>query len=522
MGFATASLHTPTATFAVALLAGAVVAPASAQDSAPSATLYAIGGGAPVTRSLNPRATVAPLADRKPQQLLCDVWDGRHKIPSVSFDMVKTHLEEQVDGLTGQVITGIKTLGLNAAMAAFQNLLPAQFEDAMNTRAAMQFDIDVAKRSCQAAAEDIEAGRAGDWIKTSGGLIWGDMNSPRYGLSDPTTPSAGVAPATHILKAQDTVVENAASTGVPWFGERRGHANDAPIELVPDIIAAGYNAYVGGGTYTTGSTIDGAAAYDVTALSFSDTAPAAPGGSADAADAGTVSRNPRLTELWPNSDKAREFALTLVGNESIAYCLDDCETTLTPKLGIKVAYEREIERLTGLWNALFRKYGDRAGNMPRPAELSAVSDPSNPITKQAYVGLLGRKEGDRKWLVERHISASALQLVAEKAIALRDLIRAGASTPDVLAYPMAREKAEEMMQEIREELESLRFEVGLTQELAGETAATILGFDANARLEEAGVGVGGRVSTDRTRISGGRPIVPAGGASDAGSGDTSP
>ena len=197
----------------------------------------------------------------------------------------------------------------------------------------------------------------------------------------------------------------------------------------------------------------------------------------------------RLNELFPTPVDAGNFAVEVLGDNTIVTC-EGCTPSSTAGVGLGPTYSRESE---GIGQQLEALAADDA-----PADLAALDDVSSVnivVTPQLLATLRDvEDEQDRRVLTARLAGDIATARTVERALAIRRLLYSGRGVPEVAANTLAQEEIEKSLMELEREIEAFLFEARVQKELASETAGIIL--REGERLATSGAGVADGPSAD--------------------------
>lgn len=456
---------------AACLVFSSVIASTARAEGSPSSPsiYYKMGGGEAVGDALNPEAAPQPigLADDMKLPNSCEIWEHRENLGAYAETIIRDYVETKLDaaGLTNEIITAIDTLPQMVVVATLQRALPGMYDWMNNLNGLIDTQLDVSTNSCRAAIRKMDNGASpiDAWLDIATGQAWKTTLANDYVYD---------TDATHLNIVAREIPQNARNTSIPWYGGTAGGAPGAPIEVTKGIVAAGYAA-ASSTTFGGGNTVVTATPTTANVKLVSA--------------AGGTTRPTRVAQLFPDSDDAVEFARAVLGEESITYCgADTCDTTVTPGVGLKPAYQAERAELIAAWDVLLTAYPPGGTTNPTIAEFDGVSSPSNRITKQVYNTLRERSVQDRNVFIYRFVSDVAVENTVEKALAIRQMINSGTMTPEVQAYEITKEKSARMSAVAREVIEEFIWEVSMKERLAANTASLLLESATVLDLQAAG------------------------------------
>ena len=430
--------------------------PAQVKSPLSPSLYYEIGGGESFTRPLNDDSVGVELgidADLR-LPLSCDIWDAKHLNPEVWGNMIGDYIEGEINELGKQIVAQLTQFGQGIAVAALQRALPGLYDYSQNLNAQVSAKIDIAKRSCEDVVNDINQGinPLDAWKRIGVAVGWRSTLTDDYDLLSQTGRPAS------ILSAQQDVAQRGTSAPIPWFGGPAGD-QDRPINVVEDLVTAGYNLQEGSNTLGEAITADGTV--DVPTAILGDRAV-----------------DKRLAQLWADSDEAVEWASQFLGEQTVYTCeAAGCDSSMDAGVGLAVLAQQESLALTQQWQTLLANDG-----IPDVTAMQAVSSATVMITPRVFEAIGRFEPQDQDVYIGRLISDVALARTIERAMAIRQLIRLSSRSPIVQVYVQAREVADTLLVRIREEIEDILWSVNTEAELASAAAQSILAYDTRRTI----------------------------------------
>lgn len=467
-------------------------------DGTPSspAVYYQMGGGDNVSGALNPSAASLSInvTDLLPSS--CDIWENRENLDDYMEHVIKDYVDQKVEGLNGLVnnlVTIISAGGSMIAISVLERALPGMYDWMTNLSGMIDLQMEASMNSCQVAIGKMQNGSSpvDAWLNIATSEAWRQTLDSTFGYDG----SAGV----NINQAAREMPETARTTPVKWFGGFAGATSATPIRVTTGIVSAGYAASANNGT--TLVTYDGGAT-GITPLASTPDVRLGAGSTTP-----TSTRPTRISQLFPSSNDAVEFGIKVLGEEAIVYCADtDCDSSVTPGVGMKAVYSEERDDLIREWTTLLAANPVGAITNPTIAEFDAVSSPSTRITMQVYNALRDMREQDRNVAIYKLVSDVATENVVEKGLALRQMIHSGTMTPQIQSYDITKEKAAKLAGVTRDAIEEFVWEVDMKRKLASNTAASLLAAGAVADSVRAGSNPGIGAPTVVNELRGGDVI----------------
>lgn len=240
------------------------------------------------------------------------------------------------------------------------------------------------------------------------------------------------------VSAIEQAESDRGNKGVPWVGGgNAGGSGQKPIRVVSDVTEAGYNLLNSRNVGTTGTVNQSQCA------------------------------NNLVCQTWKSPEEAAQFAVRVLG-DSVHQTCDGCtKTATTPGVGltpiIQETYEVKLKALQELVT----------GVKPTSFEnLQAAGSNALPITRGVIEAL--RNEPDLDLMMTRLASEVALASVMEKALLLQRTILTGSKEPNVAANDLAQTAISKENTILEQEINNLKNELELRQQLANNSATMIL------------------------------------------------
>lgn len=385
---------------------------------------YQIGGGS---------AVMPPPSRKRPNELALGIgWKAN--MTCGNFDM-KTTVKNQLNGIT----EGFKDLYSNVIQSAtgavaslpamiIQRANPQLYDILSNGMYQAKLDFDSLKTSCEAMSNQL-ADYAMDtkWVKAAG--------LENYKKITAEEPDA--------KKAKKKMEEEQGKNGISWIGgEKRGGMGQKAIDVLQDVVGAGFNMSVGRGVTQKGSV---------------------PAAQCDG----------RLCSEWQSPEDAAEYARRILGDKTLTTC-ETCGTPTKSQAGTGLAPEieqRTIEKMKKLEDVLNEK------NITAQ-QLNELSTSTVAVTRGLIESL--RESPDVAILGARLAQELAISHELEKALVLRRIILVGMKEPNVASNTGAQEELEKSLKMLDREIEQVKLEMDLQHAISNNTAVAIL----NNRVSE--------------------------------------
>lgn len=385
---------------------------------------YQIGGGS---------AIMPPPLRKRPNELAVGLgW--KMDMTCGNFD-IKTTVKNQLNGIT----EGFKDLYSNVIQSAtgavaslpaliIQRANPQLYDILSNGMYQAKLDFDSLKTSCEAMSDQLaDYTMDSKWAKAAGLENYKKITSEE--------PDA--------KKAKKKMEEEQGKNGISWIGgEKRGGMGQKAIDVLQDVVGAGFNMSVGRGVTQRGSIP-------------------------------TAQCDGRLCSEWQSPEDAAEYARRILGDKTLTTC-ETCGTPTKSQAGTGLAPEieqRTIEKMKKLEDVLNEK------NITAQ-QLNELSTSTVAVTRGLIESL--RESPDVAILGARLAQELAISHELEKALVLRRIILVGMKEPNVASNTGAQEELEKSLKMLDREIEQVKLEMDLQHAISNNTAVAIL----NNRVSE--------------------------------------
>jgi integrating conjugative element protein (TIGR03755 family) len=418
----------------VLVLAGATPAAAAPAPTGASRWYYHIGGAEAVMAPLNGSVRTATLSG------------------SLNLGLgLNCHGFDPVAGLTtavGQVVDNLEAVVTQAAASAvaslpaliLQRANPSLYELYQEVVSYANGAVSLATKSCEQMQTDIAHGNNpfDHWLTLSKSYTWKNQAGEAEAGSD----------SVDVMSALGVVESTGDKAGTPWVGGQKAGgdpAQMAPIRVVSDVVAAGYNIELNRGVL--------------------DTSAASPGQQTET----------RLAQIWKTPAEAAAFAVDVLGDIKV----QSGGPAATPGHGLGPRIEAERTRMNTALADLVS-----GATPPTPDNLAAVSAPGTRLTREVLDALRKLPSEDRPVAIAKLAGEAATAVEVEKALMVRRLLLAGAQEPQIYASP-AGEDIQRLVGVIDREIDQLLYETRIRRELFAGTAGAFL--DLGRGLDTRGV-----------------------------------
>lgn len=379
---------------------------------------YSLGGAAPVL-NFSDGADVTRF----------DLFRGEAKwnLDACNFDLKKSvqlHLNDvrrNLYALERNIVDSARSLLRTSALSVLQRANPGLYDMLTRGIANAQLGFDVAVKNCEQMRRDIAADKNPlyGWLRLAAHARW-------------TATDREIDPAL-IDKSNKT---NPGSEGIPWVdGTYAGGEGQPPIAITADVIRAGYR-------YWYGMTRNG-----------------------------TDNEHNRLRGLWGDVEEAVSWAQEVLGETRLRFCVD-CEAFKTEAgRGLQAELARGQRRYTALLKRLVR-----SDKRPLASELSALSANGMRVGVNMAVlqALKNEAPANRNLFVERLAAEIALSDAVEKALIARQLLYAGAASPNIANNGQAQLLIKGLQERLHGEMNNVLFEHRVRSEVLTGTARMLL------------------------------------------------
>lgn len=380
---------------------------------------YQIGGGA---------GYMAPPSRGKTNAVELGVgW--KSNLMCGNFD-IKTTIKNDLNGLKdgfkdllGNVIDSAKGAVASMPAMVLQRANPQLYDLITNGVYQGKLDFNRLKTSCEDMSQKLaDYTLGGKWGQAADLESFKDITSNQ--------PDA--------KQAKKDLEDKQGKEGRAWIGgQKKGGQNQEPINLVGDVVKAGYNLLNKRNVLDTGkiseSSCDG-----------------------------------NLCKTWDNPQTAADFLTKVIGEQSISTCKTDCGTKTSAKAGVGLSPEIEEEHVLTIGKL------EKVLNMSTPTSefLAELSSNTVPVTRGLIEAL--REDPDVEVLSQRLSGEIATSKVMEKMMLSRRAILAGMREPNVANNADAQVELERILNIIDREISQVKLEMDMQKAITSNTAATIL------------------------------------------------
>lgn len=357
-----------------------------------------------------------------------------------NFD-IKTTVKNQLNGITegfkdlySNVIESATGAVANLPAMIIQRANPQLYDILSNGMYQAKIDFDSLKTSC----EDMSA-RLADKVMENKWLEAAKMENYKDIVSNETDAK----------KAKKKSEQDEGKKGLTWVGgEKKGGQGQERIEVLKDVVQAGFNMLQGRGVL-------------------------------DKSKVPAKQCDGMLCTEWDTPDKAADWVRDVLGDKTLSTC-ETCGTPTSTKAGTGLAPKIEEETI-----AVMRDFQDalNSDNISS-AQLAAISSSTMPVTRSLLESL--REDPDAAVLGTRLSQEIAISRIVEKALVARRMILAGMREPNVNSQSEAQQELQANLATLDREIEQVKMEMELQKAISNNTAMAILNnriVDAQSAVE---------------------------------------
>lgn len=424
-----------------------LAAPAWSQNLLPgerSTVYYKIGGGEPLSHAANPGSLSQKLG-------LGGVARLNYSCGKFDSELGIAHLMNNF-AATGTAVTNAVKAGIAALpMYVFQRAAPGLYELFQTYRKRAEAELAAALKSCEEMEAVIREGSDPyeDWIKMAKGEGW----------------KVQVNTNGDVVDAKVKVEKNAGKEGVTWVGGiKKGGFAQAPVEIIRDLVQAGYNA----------------------------TMNLPPNSSPTKVFPTTGAGATKLTQAFASPKLAGDWAVDVMGDRVIATCDEvGCPAKAArPGMGLLPKFEAERPSAETQLSAIL------SGNsVPNRADLEAASAPGVAITRELVEALRDLRPLEREIARGRLAMEVAQARVIDKALLVRNVLLTGSGIPEG-TYEAAQKDVRSKVEELNRYIDDLLFETRVRREVVSTTANVVIETYRASNAQSSSSAAQGRVDKD--------------------------
>lgn len=385
---------------------------------------YQIGGGA---------AIMPPPTRKRPNEYSLGIgWQSN--LMCGNFD-IKTTVKNQLNGITegfkdlyGNIIQSATGAVASLPAMIIQRANPQLYDILTNGMYQAKLDFDSLKTNCEEMSNRLaDIAMDSKWLKKA-------QLENYKGLT---------ATETDAKIAKKKMDNDQGEKGVTWIGgEKRGGAGQKAIDILSDVIGAGYNMALGRGVTEKGAVPK-------------------------------IQCDGSLCTTWQTPTDAMEYGRRILGSKTLPTC-SSCGTPPKEQAGTGLA--PEIEKSTKEKATKLEAILNTAS--PSVEQLNELSTSTVGITRGLIESL--KEDPDAPILGARLAQELAISQELEKALMLRRVILTGMKEPNVAQDQDVQAELEKSLKSLDREIEQVKMEMELQKSISNNTAIAIL----NSRIME--------------------------------------
>lgn len=382
--------------------------------------------------------------------------------PSVSIGNSLNNIKDSSQALTMDIVSSATAAVGSFPMYILAKASPELYNLLQNAMASANEIFKVSMKDCETALSDISKGKSiyEDWFSISDSQGWLD--------------------GFHSAKANQKVdINNVAKNntkehrnkGIPWIhSQNSGGKEQTQINVIQDIVIAGFNAIAAQGTFLT-RTLDS----NLPAPAGSD-----------------------LLKFWKTPKEAAEFARYVLGDISISANKKEKDDThagmglvgilkTCPFIKEKITRTRDYNDLTCMME-VEKSLAALVQSDERPSnnQLHDISAGSMLITPDIIQNIRNMDSDNKSITIAKLSEDIAMQNLAEQGLMLRRLLIAGSQTRPVQNLEPALTAVYKTLEQLDTELKNLSFEHDVRAKFSSSTIKTI--NNESTRLEQEALG----------------------------------
>lgn len=348
--------------------------------------------------------------------------------PTLGVSALMNDIKTGADSMMNSMISAATSAISSLPALILQRANPGLYDLFQGGLLAAKEQVTLATKNCQEMEAEIAQGinPYEKWATLAVGRDW-KMQMGSGGTSSSST---------DVVTAKKVVENNGGKHGLDWLGGQRGGLGHEGIELPTDMVQAGYNIV----------------------MNRSPTATGAPIGTG------------RIKEIWGTVEAAKQFSLSLLGQEEI-WTYDGHTNQNTPGKGLLFFIaSRKVDISTRL--AVMANDPSTA----TVAKLEEIAAPGTRLSKQSINALNKLGAAEKSIFVDKISEEIATSQLIEEALLLRRVILMGSEHPD-MAHGLEPKDIQKHVNKINTQVESLLFEKRVRKELVGDTIPVLLAME---------------------------------------------
>lgn len=384
---------------------------------------YDIGGAEPISLPPSPITTTMTLSFKATfSGISCGEFDPMVAL-SNSMDALKDGLDDAVNQLESAATAAISALPGYLLQKANPGLYDL-FQNGI-LRATQKFALST--KSCELMEAEMSRGidPFEQWVSVSAGDDW--------------KVAMGTAGVTDLNSVKEDIATNKGRNGVYWLGgARAGGVSQPPINVLRDVIRAGYNI-------STGRSVTQTSAIPITPTTT------------------------KFIKKWNRPSDAEDWVREVLGDIYVTTNKTGNKGAQPGRGIIPIIYDRKIDIKNDLVDML------TGVSAPTRVNLDKLSAPGVGVSLQLFNSIRDLNDDTERGIVVDALSTEIAEAqVIEEAILIRRLLYTGRKEGNISSVNIAQKNIDSAIIELNTEIDNLIFEKNIREMFVGSTAKLIL------------------------------------------------
>ncbi|STX55515.1 Tfp pilus assembly, pilus retraction ATPase PilT [Legionella beliardensis] len=368
--------------------------------------------------------------------------------PAVTIGNSFNGIKDKIAGVPASLIDGLKGGVAGYPMYKLSQSMPALYNIIQNTAFSAQNEFQMRLSDCHRVKTNLENGSSPisallsvsdseGWIESAQRAATNNKNAP-----------------VDITESSKTIAQKSEEYGIPWVHKARGNSGgkyQAPIEVISDVVIAGYNVLLNPSR----------------ALDDKASVP------------NTVKKNNPFTHTWASPQKAADWAVLVLGDIKISHAKVAGSKDAKAGIGLatllqscpKIADSKTctVNVADFLWKLVDGKLPTTDANLKK---LSA----GNILITQDIISATARLAREEQILtVSKLAEEIAIQNLLEEALMLKRLLQAGFQIQEVQRLKPVQTMVLQAIKKLDSEINELSFEQDVRKRMMTNTLNVIMG-----------------------------------------------
>lgn len=372
--------------------------------------------------------------------------------PAISIANSFNNLKEQVAGVPAGIVDNLKGSVGAYPMYKLHQSMPGLYDVLQNTSFSRQNEFQLTVSDCRQTKRHMEEGNSplSSMLAISDSQGW--IEAAKRAASNNKND------AVDIVESSKTIASKSKEYGIPWVHRGASHSGGVtqqPIEVISDVVIAGYNIL-----------LDQTRAID----------------SVDAASEAHKKSIP-FARVWVSPKKAADFAVLVLGDIKVSHSIDLKNKEAKAGAGLSMLLQscpKIASASTCVPNvaAFFWKIVDKA-EVSSEENLRKLSAGNILITKDIITAISLMQREEQIMTVSKLSEEIAIQNLLDQALMLKRILQAGYQLQEVQNLKPAQQMVMAAIKKLDNDIQELAFEKNIREKMMTNTLRVIMSVRNN-------------------------------------------